>query len=325
MLTTLTLAAGVLIHSANAAYTNTTASWPGWSGLKHLIVFGDSYSQTGFEPTGEQPSPSNPLGNPAYPGSYTSSNGPNWVDFLTTTWNASYLETVNLAYGGATVDADLVKPYADTVISLKQQVNEQYLPYYAGENRSFEWQPSDTLFAVWIGINDVGGTYWQENSTDVFTAIFAEYAGLVDTIYETGARNFLFLNVPPVDRSPSVLEAGEWSQVNEAAGIATWNEKVAGLASNLSSVHADATTFVFDSNALFTEVLDDPSSHPETSAYLNTTRYCVEYENGTPEWDTFYESCEYAVDEYFWLNNLHPTFRIHNATAKAIAQQLAQE
>lgn len=231
--------------------------------------------------------------------SYTSSNGPNWVDFLTTTWNASYFETVNLAYGGATVDADLVKPYADTVISLKQQVNEQYLAYYAGENRSFEWQPSDTLFAVWIGINDIGGTYWQENSTEVFNAIFTEYAELVvsvisrtknaltdlskHTLYGTGARNFLFLNVPPIDRSPSVLEAGEWSQVNEAAGIATWNDRVAGLASNLSSVHADVTTFVFDSNALFTEVLDDPSSHPETSAYLNTTGYCVEYENGTPE------------------------------------------
>lgn len=28
---------------------------------------GDSYSQTGFEVTGEQPSDGNPMGNPAYP------------------------------------------------------------------------------------------------------------------------------------------------------------------------------------------------------------------------------------------------------------------
>ena len=56
-----------------------------------------------------QPSLGNPLGNPPYPG-YTSSNGPNWVDYLTVKYNQSLVETYNIAFGGATIDSDLVAP-----------------------------------------------------------------------------------------------------------------------------------------------------------------------------------------------------------------------
>jgi hypothetical protein len=70
--------------------------------LKRKAVFvykltfhsGDSYTTPGFNDTGVQPSIGNPLGNPNYPG-YTSSNGPNWVDFLTVKYNESQVLTCN--------------------------------------------------------------------------------------------------------------------------------------------------------------------------------------------------------------------------------------
>ena len=80
---------------------------------------GDSYTTTGFNASGPQPSPSNPLGNPDYLG-HTSSNGPNWIDYLTTKYNHTLLLTYNLAFGGATVDSALVEPYLPTVLSLKE-------------------------------------------------------------------------------------------------------------------------------------------------------------------------------------------------------------
>lgn len=46
--------------------------------------------------------------------------------------------------------------------------------------------------------------------------------------------------------------------------------------------------------------------------------------SGTPNWYTKDPSCAYPVNEYLWLNNLHPTFPIHNATAAAIAKQLSK-
>lgn len=44
--------------------------------------------------------------------------------------------------------------------------------------------------------------------------------------------------------------------------------------------------------------------------------------NGTPTWYTLYDNCSVAVDEYFWLNSLHPTFRMMNVTAQEIVRQL---
>jgi hypothetical protein len=45
--------------------------------------------------------------------------------------------------------------------------------------------------------------------------------------------------------------------------------------------------------------------------------------SGTPDWYTKDAGCEYPVNEYLWLNTLHPTFPVHNATAASIAELLS--
>ena len=295
--------------------------WPGWGGISHMVVFGDSYTTTGFNDTMAQPSRANPLGNPDYPG-YTASNGPNWVDFLTTTYNETFLETVNLAYGGATVDSALVKPYLPTVLSLKDQVRNEYLPKYASHPSYFNWKPENTLFASFLGINDVGNAYANPNASWVLADDIAEYASLMDEVYQSGARNFLFLNVPPVNRSPLTVAQGASAETLEASYIAEYNVNITRMAANLSTAYSDAKTFVFDTNTIFSQVLDFPCAYVETCPYLNTTDYCFYYENGTTSWYSHDKKCGPSVDEYFWLNSLHPTFRMHNATAKAIVAEL---
>ena len=252
---------------------------------------------------------------------YTASNGPNWVDFLTTTYNKTFVETVDLAYGGATVDSDLVAPYLPTVLSVQQQIHDEYEPVYANKT-IIPWASDNSLFAIFIGINDVGNSYSSQNAS-LNGIIFDVYSGLVDELYQTGARNFLFLNVPPVDRAPLTTAQGASAEALEAADIADFNSRIANLANNLTHTYSDSTAFLFDTNAIFNQVLDDPCSHPQTCPYKNTTDYCVAYENGTPSWYTFNATCGIPVDEYFWLNTLHPTFRMHNATAQAIAEELS--
>lgn len=253
---------------------------------------------------------------------YTSSNGPNWVDYITTTYNKSFIETINLAYGGATVDAALVEAYLPTVLSVKQQVQDEYLPTYASSPSFFPWKTDDTLFAVFIGINDVGNSYAAKNAS-LQPIIFEEYAGLVDQLYTSGARNFLFLNVPPVNRSPLTVAAGASSQALEAEAIAEWNARVYLLSKNLTHAHRDVTSFVFDTNSLFNRVLDYPCVSPITCPYQNTTDYCVAYENGTPTPTSFNATCGISVDKYFWLNSLHPTFRMQQLLASEIVKQLS--
>lgn len=238
---------------------------------------GDSYSQTGFNAAdGVQPSAGNPLGNPEYPG-VTSANGPNWIDYLTVEYNQSTLLTYNFAFSGATVDDSIVE---STAIDVATQVHDQYLPVYgSGANSKYPdvWQPSTSLFGIFVGINDIRKTYtgdWASINAEILKA----YSGLVEELYQSGARNFFFLNVPPVDRSPSVLELGGDDQKLEAKDIASFNEGVLDLATNLSTSHEDTTVFYYDTNTLFSEVLDDPSTYPETALYKNTTEYCDQYD-----------------------------------------------
>lgn len=160
----------------------TSKSWSGWSSVKYLFTLlvlasnllvselicllrsGDSYTSTKFDIRGEQPNPRNPLGNPPYPGS-TSSNGPNYVDFLTTTYNQSYVQTYNLAFGGATVDMELIEsPFGRIVQSFRQQVQDQFLPTY-GNKAAVPWSSKDSLFVVFFGINDVVLSYAGQNSS----------------------------------------------------------------------------------------------------------------------------------------------------------------
>ncbi|KAK8045368.1 hypothetical protein PG993_005392 [Apiospora rasikravindrae] len=308
-----------------------STDWPGWNGIKHAFVFGDSYTTTGgkgFNHTLTQPSPTNPLGNPTYPG-YTSSNGPNWVDYLTVKYNASLLQTYNLAVGGATVDSDLVKPYQPTVLSVKQQVQDVFLPTYVSPSSSdgigLQWSASDSLFAFWIGINDVGNSYWQDDTAALNRQIFAVYADVIQKLYkDAGARNFLFLNVPPVDRSPLTLGQGATAVEREAADIAAFNALTAELAANLAGTEEGegANVWAYDVHTLFAEVLDRPGAYEATAGYANTTAFCEAYQNGTPNLDTSDPACGIPVNEYFWLNSLHPTYPMHDVVAEQVASAL---
>ena len=134
-------------------------------------------------------------------------------------YNASTLLTYNLAYGGATIDSALVAPYLPTVSSVAEQIENEWFPAYGADSPKASWSSDDSLFAIFDGINDVGNSYWK-NSTALNNGIFAVYRGLVDELYQAGARNFAFLNVPPVDRSPLAMANSVADQTLERDDIA---------------------------------------------------------------------------------------------------------
>ncbi|KAF2642776.1 hypothetical protein P280DRAFT_395984 [Massarina eburnea CBS 473.64] len=315
--------AGIALSLATAGLAAPTAasSWSGWKGVKNLFVLGDSYSQIGFDVTGTQPNTANPFGNPTFPG-WTSSNGPNWVGFLTSTYNTSFIKTYNVAYGGATVDSALVAPYASTVLSLKNQTQDQFVPTYGSHPTATPWTSADSLFAFFIGINDVGNSWWFDNATVLYDQIFSVYDGLLEQTYQTGARNFLFLSVPPVNLAPLTLGNGDYAVENEGKMIGVWNDKLTNLTKTFGTKHTDTKLMIHDTFGVFNDVINDPSAYEQTKGLKNTTGYCEAYKDGTTTWYTKDPSCTYAVNEYLWLNELHPTFPMHNATAASIVKFL---
>lgn len=148
--------------------------------LPNEQISGDSYTSTHFDVHGKQPNRENPLGNPPYPGS-TSSDGPNYVDFLTTTYNRSYIQTFNLGFGGATVDPSLVSsPFGDIVQSFKQQVQQEFIPTY-GNKVAVPWSAANSLVTVFFGINDLIASHSQQNDSLNY-ALIKSYERLVHQV-----------------------------------------------------------------------------------------------------------------------------------------------
>jgi phospholipase/lecithinase/hemolysin len=269
--------------------TSTNAAAPNF-----WFSFGDSYTQTGFNPSGTLPNVGNPLGNPAYPGN-TAVGGTDWIDSMTVTYNRSLVFTYNYAVGGATIDANLVKPYGG--VTMTDQVN-QFLSGAGKKPASTPWTSSNALFSIWIGINDIGATFGSGGDRAAFSdkLLSAEFA-LVEKLYSAGARNFLFINVPAVDRSPMIM--GQGGSSLEKGIITTHNTKYAAKISAFKASHSDVQTWVWDSNAAFVQILNSPATYG-----FNTN---VNTWGGAKD---------------FWGNNYHPSPLAHTTFAQRIRQVL---
>lgn len=237
---------------------------------------------------GKKPCRDSPLGNPPYPGTLAS-EGANWPVYITTTYNQSLIETYNFARYGATVDNVLIPHLSDFV----QQLQGGFLRHFNDQDDARR-NPSNSLFATFFGVNDVIAGLELEGEDKVATLFdkeFKTYASLVDKVrvchqsfrglyllppklYGIGARNFLFMNAPPVERTPHGYPA---------FGIAAeaWNARLVDMANNLSKTCHDTTVFQFDTHSFFNQVIDQPRSFPETALYKNTTEYCAMYADGT--------------------------------------------
>ncbi|KII86056.1 carbohydrate esterase family 16 protein [Plicaturopsis crispa FD-325 SS-3] len=263
----------------------------------YWFSFGDSYTQTGFVPVGFLPAPGNPLGNPPYPG-WTAGGGSNWIDVETTVFNHSLVLTYNYAFGGATIDSNLVAPYLPIVLSLTDQVNE-FLDTAGSKPAWTPWTSSNAIFSIWIGINDIGNSYTESGDRAAFsdTLLDAEFS-LVQKLYDAGARNFLWINVPPVDRSPLTIANGASDAALEKTVIDGFNAKLAPKIKAFAANYTDAKTWLYDSHAEFTKILDSPTTYG------------------------FADATSYGGENDFWANTLHPTSAVHTIIGKQIGELL---
>jgi len=131
-----------------------------------------------------------------------------------------------------------------------------------------------------------------------------EYAALLDVLYQTGARNFLVLNVPPFERSPMLSDRDPAIIPLLADTITAYNKNLTDAVNIFSDSHANATMFHFDVNSLFHDILDEPCSYEETCSLKDTFTYCPAYQHEKEDAYRFDRRCQYSIDKYFWLNSL---------------------
>lgn len=248
-----------------------------------------------------KPSSANPLGNPAFPG-YTSSGGPNWIGDLVKDYNASAVYSYNFAYGGATVNASLVKPYQSTVKSLIDQV-KQFSDSIAKKPSYAPWTADNSLFAIWMGVNDVGNSYSNVDETTLLKKIMEDYFEQVEILFKAGARNFAFLNVPrkcfsldvrvdklpncfvtAINKSPLMLSQSKDAQALEATVIEQFNKMLVDRSSELRTSHGDVKAVVVDTQAPFNAAISNPASYgsKDATCFNSNGKSCLWYNDYHP-------------------------------------------
>ena len=179
---------------ADEAVYSPSSDWPGWAGVKNMYILqvfpgdlmvsqeltkpsGDSWTRTSFNIYGPQPRRDAPLGNPEFP-KLSASRGAKWPVYLTTKYNSSFVKTYCLAKGASVVDKSIAPKRPD----LAGQIQKIFLPRWGSRNAS-TWQSDDTLFIIYMGVNDCGLLASKGSKiTGIFDGIFIKYSGLVDQV-----------------------------------------------------------------------------------------------------------------------------------------------
>ncbi|PFH54098.1 carbohydrate esterase family 16 protein [Amanita thiersii Skay4041] len=281
-----------------------------WDNTKFIYAFGDSYSfvqgtqgHANFSFIGDAIdfsfTPQQLFANEIIPKN-TSSEGSNWLEFLTGCFHghpsACPKQLWDFAFAGADISKSLLPLHHPYTIPLVDQVT-QWMTY---ASNVIPHPPSETLTTWWIGINDTGDTLTNSSITH-FNAFWetemTAYFNAVALAYQHGLHTHLFLNVPPEERSPNTLSnPTRVALMNNH--IQAFNSILTNHINQFAESHPDAVLLSFDTYNWFNTVLDSP----QTFGFTNITGFCT---------------CT-NPEGYFWYNGGHPTERVHQLLAKAI-------
>jgi len=266
--------------------------------MKNLITFGDSYTTTNVD-----------YETMISPGRLeTSSYGSNWIYHMS---DATGMKFYNFADGGATVTCELAPAWKETVKSFVDQVRLQFVPKMTGDGPFTDWNSNNSLFGIWFGINDVGNLSWGNkdlNRLDYEAMDLLIYFNLVEELYNNGARNFIFLGVPSIDRSPFYTVDYPDSTIKER--VDRYNNLLKDKIQEFYGKHDDVNAFYYDTYSEFVYIEENYEEYGITELH----ELCPDLNN--PD-----ETC-LPSEQYYWGNSLHPTHVVHKIMTDDIIEFL---
>ncbi|KZT74128.1 carbohydrate esterase family 16 protein [Daedalea quercina L-15889] len=228
--------------------------WNGEQSLENIVVFGDSYSK--------------------------SDDGDTWANYLGKQLRGKTIpsEIHIFAFPGATAEYDL-SPQLSSFFDVFPQKKGM-------SNAGPILDPDKSVYILFLGINDCGTT----DSDELEEVVEALFDNIHDLYTKGRARNFILIDVPPIDRSPQAIDCENSTDIEER--VKTWNELLRTQATEFATSTEQATILLFSSHQVLMEVLDDPSE-------FHFSENDVECEGGA-----------------IWRDELHLSRGVHNILAK---------
>ncbi|KAK9766710.1 hypothetical protein K7432_004017 [Basidiobolus ranarum] len=268
--------------------------------IKTIVVFGDSYSDTGnvFK-----------LTNKTYPPPYYYdghfSNGRMWPEYLQ---EITHWKVINYAYGGATVNNKVIQGYTGPgndipVPSITDQIETHKNFLTSNPNES---NPSSTLYVI----EPAGNDYFYGGLSILPQSVAMNIYKASQVLFEPpfSGEHFLYFNVA-LDHLPYYLDNSNVTVRNHARNDRITHNKVLN---DLVRSNSRVKGKVFDLNRFLQKELITPK-------YVDPEIPCIKDSstpNGAPE------ICENPEKKVFW-DLYHPTTTAHQMMAKAIINTIA--
>ncbi|KAI0075536.1 hypothetical protein K474DRAFT_1708959 [Panus rudis PR-1116 ss-1] len=193
-----------------------------------------------------------------------------------TTFGDSYTDLSGIGDNGTAWPVYLAGYGNFTLHSKAPFVVQDELPAYFNltQNGGVSLNPNETIYTLWIGTNDVGtnALITGDQTPGVSIVQVTQCAvNWVKTLYDSGARNFLFQNMIPLNQT--ILY--QWS-IFMAELVAAGNELARLMLQNLAGSLPGAHIGLFDSYTLFRDMYDHPENYLNGTAPLNVTGEQIE-------------------------------------------------
>ncbi|PIL25409.1 hypothetical protein GSI_13299 [Ganoderma sinense ZZ0214-1] len=297
---------------AKAVALSAFAAGPAPGQIKNLVTFGDSYTDVDGHADG----------------------GIMWPVFASEDGNFGLFP---FAKSGATCSNNLTdRPFPS--------VFESQLPTYFAEKANGSLtalKPEDTIYTLWIGTNDVGvGALLTGHQTPGVTVVDTVTCAVnwVQTMYNSGARNFIFQNMIPLETTPlysadsypnrywtAQRNTTEWSVFMKeltTSGNAIARLELQLLAPTLHGAHIG----FFDSHSLFADMFARPQLYLNGTAPLNVTgavHSCVfQLNESTGDPGVCTDATGTDQDSFLWYDELHPSVQAERVVAKEISDAI---
>jgi phospholipase/lecithinase/hemolysin len=297
-----------------------------------LVTFGDSWTDNGrlgyyINNGGKAPPP----GQMHPESTETASGGLSWAQYAARDANAALRD---YAVGGAVCSNSIVARHFAMINRTFPAIVDDQLPSFKTDIKFKSLYPhrtaDNTVYAVWIGTNDLGFDAFLSDSqapgktiSDFVSCVF----GVLDEIYKTGGRRFVVLNAGPLELTPlyahpdngGTYDSMFWTTKTQY-NITQYSQKIREFSTSVNTMYEyglpvmvqlkkrwpKATVDLFDVHSLFLDIYQRPTKYLSKPYNVNS----------------YYHQCEPAgspcvdlpgsLDGYMWFDELHPS----NKTSK---------
>ena len=152
---------------------------------------------------------------------------------------------------------------------------------------------ADTLVAFWIGINDVGESFWSKTNAPV-TKCVDRYFELLKELVDDGYKKFVLLSIPGelrtvgtmrhelltnnvayADQFPKMIGQPEVDLARLRSDIISYNKAVKSRAAAFTSSHPDVKIEIFDTKASFDKVIGNYAAYGAKDATCFGSSNCL--------------------------------------------------